>query len=154
MAKKKIIKLIKLQIPAGKANPAPPIGPALGSAGVNIMGFCKEFNAKTQAQGNAILPTIITVYQDKSFSFETMQPPVAELIKEELKIPKGSAVPNRNKVGKLNASQLNKIAQRKAKDFNVNTLADDQQLQGQALAAAINLVKGTARSMGIDIVEE
>ena len=111
---KKIIKIIKLQIPAGKANPAPPIGPALGAAGVNIMAFCKDFNAKTQDQAGSTLPVVITVYQDKSISFITKKPPVAELIKKEVGIGKGSGIPNRNKVGKITRSQALKIAQEKA----------------------------------------
>src|SRR6267378_3712101 len=98
---KKLVKIIKLQIPAGKANPAPPIGPALGGAGVNIMAFCKEFNARTQGMAGDILPVVITVYQDKSFTFILKQPPVAEMIKKEIGITKGSAVPNRDKVGKI-----------------------------------------------------
>src|SRR3990170_6209028 len=106
---KKIVKMIKLQIPAGKANPAPPIGPALGGAGINIMAFCKDFNAKTQDQSGDILPVEITVYHDKSFTFITKQPPVARLILKELGIETGSGVPNRQKVGKLTPSQLNKI---------------------------------------------
>lgn len=142
-ATKKVVKLIKLQIPAGKANPAPPIGPALGAAGVNIMAFCKEFNAKTQAQAGDILPVVITVYQDKSFEFITRKPPVPQLIKKALGIEKGSAVPNRDKVGKITRSQAKKIAQEKIQDMNANDLD-----------AAANIVLGTARSMGIDTVEE
>src|SRR3990167_2400419 len=118
MAKKKVLKEIKLQIPAGKANPAPPIGPALGAAGVNIMAFCKEFNAKTQG-GSDILPVVITVYQDKSFTFITKQPPVPELIKKEAKITKGSAVPNRDKVAKLNRAQLLNIVNKKKSDLRL-----------------------------------
>lgn len=140
---KKVTKVIKLQIPAGKANPAPPIGPALGGAGVNIMAFCKEFNAKTQDKAGDILPVIITVYQDKSFTFITKSPPVSEMIKKELGIPKGSAVPNRDKVGKIKRSQARKIAQNKMQDMNA---AD--------LEAAANIVLGTARSMGIDTIPE
>lgn len=140
---KKIAKIIKLQIPAGKANPAPPIGPALGAAGVNIMAFCKEYNAKTQAQAGDILPVVITVYADKSFTFITKKPPVAELIKKELGIAKGSAVPNRDKVGKITRNQAKKIAKDKMQDMN----ARDEE-------AAANIVLGTARSMGIDLVNE
>lgn len=140
---KKIVKIIKLQIPAGKANPAPPIGPALGAAGVNIMAFCKEFNAKTQSMAGDVLPVVITVYQDKSFTFITKKPPVAELLKKELGIPKGSGVPNRDKVGKITRSQARKIAQEKIQDMNV----DD-------LEMAANIVLGTARSMGIDFIQE
>lgn len=141
MAKKKVLKLIKLQIPSGKANPAPPIGPALGSAGVNIMAFCKEFNAKTQG-GTDILPVIITVYVDKSFTFELKQPPVSELIKKELGLAKGSAVPNRTKVGKLNRSQLLSIVRKKKADLRLKN-GDEE--------AGIKLVAGAARSMGVDV---
>lgn len=141
MAKKKIEKIIKLQIPAGKANPAPPIGPALGSAGVNIMAFCKDFNAKTQAMGGDILPTVITVYSDKSFTFILKQPPLAEMLKKTLGIAKGSSVPNRDKVGKLTRAQAEKIAGDKMQDMNA-----------ASLNAAVNIVAGTARSMGIDFV--
>src|SRR3569832_733560 len=110
---KKVVKVIKLQIPAGKANPAPPIGPALGAAQVTIMGFCKEFNAKTQAQAGDILPVEIFVYSDKTFSFVTKQPPVSRLILKELGIESGSKVPNRDKVGKLKKSQVKKIVTQK-----------------------------------------
>ena len=142
MAKKKLVKTIKLQIAAGKANPAPPIGPALGAAGVNIMAFCKEFNAKTQKQGGDILPVEIYVYQDKSFTFVTKQPPVAQLILKELGLSKGSGVPNRDKVGKLSKSQVKKIVQTKFPDMR----AYDEEAAGK-------VVEGTARSMGVDIVE-
>lgn len=138
---KKLIKKIKLQIPAGKANPAPPIGPALGGAGINIMAFCKEFNAKTQDKAGDILPVIISVYADKSFDFETKQPPVSRLILKEAGIESGSKVPNRDKVGKLSLAQVRKIVQIKRKDMRV---ASDE--------AADRLVMGTARSMGIDII--
>lgn len=141
MAKKKVLKEIKLQIPAGKANPAPPIGPALGAAGVNIMAFCKEFNAKTQG-GSDILPTVITVYQDKTFSFITKQPPVAELIKKEAGIAKGSKVPNRDKVGKLTKQQVMNIVKKKKPDLRLR--AGDEE-------AAARLVAGTARSMGVEV---
>src|SRR5271168_5118151 len=107
---KKLIKTIKLQIPAGKANPAPPIGPALGAAGVNIMAFCKEFNAKTQDKAGDTLPVVITVYQDKSFTFITKRPPSSEMVKKGAGVEKGSSVPNRDKVGKLKRSDLRKIA--------------------------------------------
>jgi large subunit ribosomal protein L11 len=140
MAKKKIVKEIKLQIPAGKANPAPPIGPALGAAQVNIMGFCKEFNAKTQSMSGEILPTVITVYADKSFTFITKQPPMPKLILKELGIAKGSGVPNRDKVGKLTIDQVKKIAEKKMPDLRVKDMD-----------AAIQVVSGTARSMGVDI---
>lgn len=140
---KKLVKKIKLQIPAGKANPAPPIGPALGSAGVNIMGFCKEFNAKTQDKAGDILPVVISVYSDKSFTFITKKPPVSRMILKELGIESGSAVPNRDKVGKLKKSQVKKIAQQKLED-----------MRSTSDAAAEMMVMGTARSMGIDIVED
>ena len=139
---KKVVKVIKLQIPAGKANPAPPIGPALGAAQVNIMGFCKEFNAKTQAQAGDILPVEIFVYSDKTFTFVTKQPPVSRLILKEVGIESGSKVPNRDKVGKLKKSQVKKIADQKRPDMRVRT---DE--------AAMQLVMGTARSMGVDIIE-
>lgn len=140
---KKIVKIIKLQIPAGKANPAPPIGPALGGAGVNIMAFCKEFNAKTQGNAGDTLPVVITVYQDKSFTFVCKKPPVAEMIKKELGVAKGSAVPNRDKVGKIKRSQARKIATNKLQDMNT----DDVEM-------GTNIVLGTARSMGIELIPE
>ena len=139
---KKVAKIIRLQIPAGKANPAPPIGPALGAAGVNIMGFCKEFNAKTQELGGDVLPTVITVYQDKTFTFITKKPPVSEMIKKSAAVEKGSATPNRAKVGKITKSQVRKIAEDKRIDMSA-----------VSLEAAMNTVAGTARSMGIDVVE-
>ncbi len=138
---KKVIKLIKLQIQAGKANPAPPIGPALGGAGVNIMAFCKDFNAKTQGQ-EGIIPVVIEVYADKSFTYVMRQPPVSELLKKELGIQKGSKVPNREKVGKIRRSRAKAIAERKMVDMNARD-AD----------AATQIVLGTARSMGIDVEE-
>lgn len=140
-SKKKIVKLIKLQIPAGKANPAPPIGPALGGAGVNIMAFCKEFNARTQSLAGDILPVVITVYVDKTFTFITKKPPVAELLKKKLGIQKGSAIPNRTKVAKITRQQASEIAQEKVQDMNAADLDD-----------AIEMVLGTARSMGIDYI--
>lgn len=140
---KKVVKIIKLQIPAGKANPAPPIGPALGAAGVNIMAFCKDFNAKTQAMAGDILPTVITVYQDKSISFITKKPPVAELLKKSTGIAKGSSVPNRDKVAKISRAQARKIAEEKMQDMNANDLE-----------MATNIVLGTARSMGIELITE
>jgi len=143
MAKKKLVKVIKLHIPAGKANPAPPIGPALGAAGLNIMGFCKEFNAKTQDKAGDILPVVIYVYQDKSFEFITKEPPVPVLIKKEIGVEKGSGVPNRDKVGRLKRSLARKIAKRKMPDLN----AYDEE-------AAIKIVCGTARSMGVDIEDD
>jgi large subunit ribosomal protein L11 len=139
---KKVVKVIKLQIPAGKANPAPPIGPALGAAQVNIMAFCKEFNAKTQAQAGDILPVEISVFSDKTFTFITKQPPVSRLILKEVGIESGSKIPNRDKVGKLTKSQVKKIVEQKRPDMRVRT---DE--------AAMQLVMGTARSMGVDIIE-
>ncbi len=139
---KKLVKTIKLQIPAGKANPAPPIGPALGSAGINIMAFCKEYNAKTQEQAGDVLPVVISVYSDKSFSFITRKPPVSRMILKELGIESGSKVPNRDKVGKLTRSQVKKIAKTKAVDMRI--VSEE---------AAEMMVMGTARSMGVDIVE-
>lgn len=140
---KKVLKNIKLQIPAGKANPAPPIGPALGSAGVNIMAFCKEFNAKTQAMAGDILPVVITVFVDKSFTFICKKPPVAEMLKKELGIEKGSAVPNRDKVAKITRAQARKIAEAKLQDMNARDLD-----------AGTQIVLGTARSMGIELISE
>lgn len=139
---KKLIKKIKLQIPAGKANPAPPIGPALGSAGVNIMAFCKEFNAKTQDKAGDILPVEISVFADKSFTFITKQPPVSRMILKKVGIESGSKVPNREKVGKLTKSQVMEIVQAKKQDMRVTS---DE--------AAMMVVMGTARSMGVDIVD-
>ena len=140
MAKKKVVKIIKLQIPAGKANPAPPIGPALGAAQVNIMAFCKDFNAKTQSKAGDILPVVITVYQDKTFDFITKQPPVAQMILKELKLEKGSSVPNRDKVGKLTKEQVKKIAEAKLED-----------MRATSIEAAMAMVEGSARSMGVTI---
>lgn len=137
---KKVVKEIKLQIPAGKANPAPPIGPALGSAGLNIMMFCKEFNAKTQDQAGDILPVVITVYSDKSFTFITKQPPVSELIKKEIGLEKGSKTPNRAKVGVLTNAQVENIARKKQVDMDV-----------RSLESAKRMVAGAAHSMGIDV---
>ncbi len=139
---KKLVKVIKLQIPAGKANPAPPIGPALGGAGVNIMAFCKEFNAKTQDKAGDILPVEISVFADKSFTFVTKQPPVSRMILKEVGIESGSKVPNRDKVGKLTKSQVRKIVKNKISDMRV-----------ESEEAAMRTVMGTARSMGVDIVE-
>ena len=139
---KKLVKIIKLQIVAGKANPAPPIGPALGGAGVNIMAFCKEFNAKTQERGGDVLPVEISVYSDKTFTFITKEPPASRLILKELGIASGSKVPNRDKVGKLTKTQVRKVAKAKIADMRVNSEE-----------AAMRLVMGTARSMGVDIIE-
>jgi large subunit ribosomal protein L11 len=138
---KKVVKIIKLQIPAGKANPAPPIGPALGSAGLNIMGFCQAFNAATKGRGDVILPVVITVYGDKTFEFVCKEPPVAEMIKKEIGKESGSATPNRDKVGKLDENQLRKIAESKVRDMNAGSVE-----------AAMRTIAGTARSMGVDVV--
>ena len=138
---KKIEKIIKLQIKAGEANPAPPIGPALGAEGVNIMAFCKEFNAKTESKKGELLPVVIKVFSDKKFEFYTKEPPVAQLIIKEAGVAKGSGVPNRDKVGKLSKEQVHKIAERKMPDLRV-----------KSLEAAYRLIEGTARSMGVDIV--
>ena len=137
---KKVVGQIKLQISAGAANPSPPVGPALGQHGVNIMEFCKAFNAKTQDQKGMIIPVVITVYADRSFSFITKTPPAAVLILKELGIKSGSGVPNKDKVGKLTREQLLKIAEIKKPDLNSN---DDD--------AAIKIIAGTARSMGVDV---
>lgn len=139
---KKLVKTIKLQIPAGKANPAPPIGPALGAAQVNIMAFCKEFNAKTQNQAGDILPVVISVFSDKTFTFITKNPPVSRMILKELGLESGSKVPNRDKVGKMTKTQVKKLAAQKRPDMRVRS---DE--------AAMRLVEGTARSMGVDIIE-
>ena len=141
MAEKKITNVIKLQIPAGKATPAPPVGPALGSSGVNIMQFVKEFNDRTADQPGMTIPVVITVYQDKSFTFITKVPPVADLLLKAAKIEKGSAKPNRDKVAKISLATAEEIANTKMKDLNA-----------ASLEAAVSMVKGTARSMGI-IVE-
>jgi len=139
---KKVINLIKLQLPAGSANPAPPVGPALGAAGVNIMAFCKDFNARTKEQAGTILPTVITVYADRSFSFITKSPPASILLKKAAGIAKGSGVPNKEKVGKVKRDQILEIARTKVKDLNA---ASEE--------AAMLIIEGTARSMGIDVVD-
>ena len=139
---KKVMGLIKLQLPAGKATPAPPVGPALGQHGVNIMGFCKEFNAKTANQAGLIIPVVITVYQDRSFSFILKTPPAAVLIKKELGLESGSGVPNRTKVGSLTKEQVRKIAELKMPDLNAATIE-----------SAMSMIEGTARSMGVVVVE-
>ena len=139
---KKVTGMIKLQLPAGKATPAPPVGPALGQHGVNIMGFCKEFNAKTANQAGLIIPVVITVYQDRSFSFILKTPPAAVLIKKELGLESGSGVPNRTKVGKLTKDQVRKIAELKMPDLNAATVE-----------SAMSMIEGTARSMGVTIAE-
>ncbi len=137
---KKVITQIKLQIPAGKANPSPPVGPALGQHGVNIMEFCKAFNAKTQNQEGLIIPVVITVYADRSFTFITKTPPASVLLKKTAGLVKGSGEPNKNKVGKVTPAQVREIAQTKLPDLNANDLE-----------AAIRIIEGTARSMGIEI---
>ena len=137
---KEITGIIRLQIPAGAANPAPPVGPALGQQGVNIMAFCKEFNAATQKQAGDILPVVITVYKDKSFTFITKSPPASVLIKKAAGIAAGSKEPNKTKVGKLTKKQLLDIAKTKMKDLNAR---DDE--------AAMNIIAGTARQMGVEI---
>lgn len=138
---KKVVGFVKLQIPAGAANPAPPVGPALGQRGVNIMEFCKAFNARTQAGQGMLTPVIITVFSDKSFTFVTKTPPASTLLVKAAKIPKGSAVPNKDKVGKVSVAQVKEIAQLKMDDLNA-----------ASLEAAMKMVEGTARSMGIEIV--
>ena len=138
---KKVTAQIKLQIPAGKANPAPPVGPALGQHGVNIMEFCKAFNAKTKDADGMITPVVITVYADRSFTFITKTPPVSVLILKALGIEKGSSVPNKNKVGTLTQDQVKKIAETKMPDLNA-----------ASVEAAMRIVMGTARSMGVQIV--
>ncbi len=139
---KKATGFVKLQIPAGQATPAPPVGTALGPHGVNIMGFVKEFNARTQAQMGTILPVELTIYSDKSFSFITKTPPAAILIKKELGLDKGSGQPNRNKVGKLTRDQVRKIAEVKLPDLNCDSVE-----------AAMQMVAGAARSMGVEVAD-
>ena len=139
---KKVLTLIKLQIQAGNANPAPPVGPALGQHGVNIMDFCKAFNAQTQGEGGTIIPVEITVYEDRSFTFITKTPPAAVLIKEALNLEKGSAEPNRDKVGRLRREQVRQIAETKMTDLNANDVEH-----------AMRIVAGTARSMGIEVAD-
>ena len=137
---KKVTGIIKLQIPAGQANPAPPVGPALGQQGVNIMGFCKEFNARTKDQAGMIIPVVITVFQDKSFTFITKSPPAAVLLKKAAGIAAGSKIPNKDKVGKVTRDQVNEIVKTKFKDLNARN--ED---------AAFNIIAGSARSMGIEV---
>jgi len=133
---------VKLQIPAGKANPAPPVGPALGPHGVNIMEFCKAFNAQTQVLGETIVPVVLTVYADRTFTFITKTPPASELVKKAAGIVKGSGVPNKDFVGKVTAEQVRKIAETKLPDLNTTDLA-----------AAERIIRGTARSMGVQVVD-
>ena len=142
MAEKKVTTVIKLQIPAGAANPAPPVGPALGAAQVNIMQFCQAFNAATADMRGDIIPVEITVYEDRSFTFITKTPPASYLIKKELKLKSGSGVPQRDKVGQLSQDQLTKIAETKMPDLNANDVE-----------AAKKIIAGTARSMGVTIAE-
>ena len=144
VAKKKVKTQIKLQIPAGNANPAPPVGPALGQQGVNIMDFCKQFNAKTASmEAGMTIPVVITVFEDRSFTFITKMPPVSALVKKAAGIAKASGEPNKNKVGKITKKQVEEIAKHKMPDLNANN----------DLKAAMLMVEGTARSMGIDVVE-
>ncbi len=132
--------IIKLHIPAGKANPAPPVGPALGQHGINIMEFCKAFNEKTAKMGDTIVPVVITVYKDKSFTFITKTPPASVLIKKALNLEKGSGEPNKNKVGKLTREKLEEIAKQKMPDLNANSIE-----------TAMKIIAGTARSMGVEV---
>ena len=139
---KKVVGKIKLQIQAGKANPSPPVGPALGQHGVNIMDFCKQFNARTESQVGYIIPVVIDVYEDRSFSFVTKSPPAAVLIKKAINIPKGSAVPNKTKVGQITVAQLEEIAKTKMEDLNATSLE-----------AAVEMIKGSCRAMGVTVTE-
>jgi large subunit ribosomal protein L11 len=138
---KKINALIKLQVPAGKANPSPPVGPALGQHGLNIMQFCKEFNARTQGQGDMIIPCVITAYSDRSFTFITKTPPASILLMKAAKLEKGSGEPNKNKVGKVTEKQVREIAELKMPDLNTTDVD-----------AAVRSIRGTARSMGLDVI--
>jgi large subunit ribosomal protein L11 len=139
---KKVVAIVKLQCPAGAANPAPPVGPALGQHGVNIMEFCKAFNARTQDKQGLIIPAVITIFADRSFTFELKTPPAAVLLKKAAKVEKGSGEPNRTKVGTVTRAQVREIAQLKLPDLNANDID-----------AAMNIIAGTARSMGLDVVE-
>jgi len=141
MAKKEVMALVKLQVAAGKANPAPPIGPALGPHGINIMDFCKAFNAQTQALGDTIIPCVLTIYKDRTFTFILKTPPASELIKKAAGIIKGSGTPNKDKVGKLTMDQVREIAKTKMPDLNAFNVEK-----------AMETIKGTARSMGVDII--
>ncbi len=140
MAKKEVMAQVKLQISAGKANPAPPIGPALGPHGINIMDFCKAFNAQTQAMGDTIIPALLTIYKDRSFTFILKTPPASELIKKAAGIIKGSGAPNKDKVGKITMDQVREIATTKIPDLNAFDIEN-----------AVETIKGTARSMGVEI---
>lgn len=137
---KKVVGKIKLQIEAGKANPSPPVGPALGQHGVNIMDFCKQFNAKTESQAGYIIPVVIDVYEDRSFTFVTKSPPAAVLIKKALNLPKGSSTPNKDKVGEITQEQMEEIAKTKMADLNATSLE-----------SAVNMIKGSARAMGVTV---
>lgn len=139
---KKVLAVVKLQIPAGEANPAPPVGPALGQHGVNIMEFCKAYNEATKDQRGMIIPVEITIYEDRSFTFITKTPPAAVLIKKAIGLEKGSGEPNRNKVGKITREQVREIAEIKMKDLNANDIE-----------AAMRIIEGTARSMGVEVVD-
>jgi large subunit ribosomal protein L11 len=139
---KEITAKIKLQVPAGKANPAPPVGPALGQHGVNIMEFCKTFNARTQKMGDTIVPVVISVYSDRSFTFITKTPPAAELLKKAAGIVKGSGVPNKDKVGKVTRAQIREIAQTKLPDLNA-----------ASVESAMRMIEGSAKSMGLEVVD-
>ncbi len=139
---KKVTGMIKLQIPAGKANPAPPVGPALGQHGVNIMEFCKQFNARTQQMGDNVIPIIITVYQDRTFTFITKTPPVSNLLKKALKLESGSKMPQKDKVGKVKQAEIRKIAETKLPDLNC-----------LKIESAMSQVAGTAKSMGLEVME-
>jgi len=142
MAKKEVMAMVKLQVQAGKANPAPPIGPALGPHGINIMDFCKAFNAQIQALGDTIIPAVLTIYKDRSFSFILKTPPASELIKKAAGIIKGSGTPNKEKVGKITMDQIREIASTKMPDLNANDVEH-----------AMETIKGTAKSMGVEIQE-
>jgi large subunit ribosomal protein L11 len=140
MAKKEVVALVKLVIPAGKANPAPPVGPALGPHGINIMEFCKQFNSQTQKMGDTLVPAVLSVYNDRSFTFILKTPPASELIKKAAGVVKGSGVPNKEKVGAITNAQVTEIAKTKLPDLNTTSIE-----------AAEMIIKGTARSMGVDI---
>jgi len=139
---KKVVAIVKLQCPAGAANPSPPVGPALGQHGVNIMEFCKQFNARTQDQAGLVIPALITVYSDRTFTFELKTPPASVLLKKYAKVEKGSGEPNRTKAGTVTRRQVREIAQIKLKDLSANDVD-----------AAARIIEGTARSMGLDVVE-
>ena len=137
---KKVLTIIKLQIPGGQANPAPPVGPALGQHGVNIMEFCRQYNEQTQQQAGQVIPAELTIYEDRSFTFITKQPPAAELIKQAVGVEKGSGEPNREKVGRVTQDQLRRIAEQKMVDLNANDVE-----------MAMHIIAGTARSMGVEV---